>query len=596
MGKLMDFFKNIFIFQEPKEQQEGFILKEYKEGSNEKEKKQPDSQSQEQPSDHKNSDNDTGTEKNKDKTEPKPLVKLEEQGKESQKSSGQERIKQEKVSPNLDDNLNYLKDKYSIPLSTDVMIREFDITMSKKTYKAFIIFIDGMTEKKVINDNILQPLLLFTTLEKSEDIGDIITYIERNITTQNQLTKTEDYEKILGDINFGNCVLFVDGATQALSFDVKSWEHRTVDRPNVEINIRGPHEAFGETVRANTALIRKSLRNENLVIESITIGQRSKTPCSIMYLKDLANPNLVKEVRKRLESLKLDYANDSGIVEQLIEDSTFVPAPQTIATERPDRVASLLSEGRVAILVDGNPFVLVVPSTLYSLIHTTEDIYARFPYGNFMRYIRYLGIFTALLLPGVYVAITTYHHEMIPTDLLLAISGSREKVPFPTVIEILIMEISFELIREAGVRMPGTIGPTLGIIGALILGQAAVAANIVSPILIIIVAVTGIGSLAIPNFSLAFAFRMLRFVYIILGALAGLLGITLGLFVHSLFLAAQKSFGVPFLSPFGPTTSGTMQNAMFRLPMWMQEKRPDYVNPLDITRQPKISRGWTKKK
>ena len=574
MAKLTDLLKNIFLFQEPKEPQEQFILKEYNEGSDEKAEQQDDT---------------------KNKSEPPNPTKKEDHGKIKDKEPKKKTTKLEKVSPKLDENIAYLKEAYSIPLSTDVMIREFDIALEKKTYKAFIIFIDGLTEKPIINKHILAPLMLYTSLEKSGKVDDIITYIERNLVTQNQVNKSDDYKIILGSINYGECVLFVEGATKALIFDVKSWEHRTVDRPNTEIAIRGPQEAFGETVRVNTALVRKNLKNENLIVENLTIGERSNTPCSVMYLKNLANPSLVEEVRNRISSLKLDYANDSGIVEQLIEDNPFMMAPQTVATERPDRVSSMLSEGKIAILIDGNPFVLLVPSTFFELVHSSEDSYVRFPYANLMRLIRYLAIFVALLLPGIYIAITTYHQEMIPTDLLLAISGAREHVPFPTVIEILIMEISFELIREAGVRMPAPIGPTLGIIGALILGQAAVSANIVSPILIIIVAVTGIGALAIPSFSLAFAFRILRFIYIALGALAGLLGITLGLFVQGLFLVSQKSFGVPFFSPFAPRTSNVMADTITRGPIWKQEKRPDYLNPQDVTRQPKISRGWTKK-
>ena len=586
MGKVANFFNNIFFFQKPQAPQEQFILKEYKEGADKKSNQQSSQQSEQQPP----------SDKSGNKIQPKKNVKTEKQDKKSEPKSKENPAETNKVSPNLDKNLDFLKDKYSIPLSTDVMLREFDISLENKAYKAFIIFIDGMTDRKVISDDILQPLMLLTSLEKSSNVDDIIVYLERNVVTQNQLLKSDDFGKILDQINFGCCVLFVESARQALILDVKSWEHRAVTRPTTEITIRGPQEGFGETPRANTALIRKILKNENLIVESLNIGQRSNTPCSIIYLKDLANPNLVNEVRRRLSSLKLDFANDSGIVEQLIEDNTFLPAPQTIASERPDRVASMLCEGKVAILVDGNPFVLVVPTTFFALMHSPEDMYVRFPYANLMRMVRYLGAFAALLLPGLYVAITTYHQEMIPTDLLLAIVAAREKVPFPTVVEMLIMEIAFELIREAGIRMPGTIGPTLGIIGALILGQAAVAASVVSPILIIIVAVTGIGSLAIPNFSLAFAFRMLRFGYILLGSIAGLLGITLGLFVQGLFLATQKSFGVPFLSPFAPAASSPGSDVLSRSPMWMQDKRPDYINPLDTTRQPKISRGWIKGK
>lgn len=549
MSKIIDFLTSIFIFQEPKQPQEEFIL--LKEHS-----KAP------------------VAEKPSKKDEIKKVIN--------------------KVSPNLNENLAYLKEKYSIPLNNDVMLREFDITLEKKTYKAFLIFIDGLTDKALINEHILEPLMFYTSLEKVGKIDNIITYIERNLVPQNQLTKTDDFQTVFEGINLGCCVLFVEGANQALILDVKSWEHRTIGKPSIELTIRGPLEAFGETLRINTALIRKNLKNENLVIEKITIGQRSRTPCAVIYLKDLANPNLVQEVKRRLNSIQVDYANDSGIIEQLIEDNPFLDIPQTIATERPDRAAFYLSEGRVAILVDGSPFILIVPATYYDLTHSPEDLYSRTPYGNFIRIIRHLGMMVALLLPSFYTAIITYHHEMIPTDLLFAISGTKERVPFPAVVEVLIMEISFELIREAGIRMPGAIGPTLGIIGALILGQAAVAANIVSPILIIIVAITGLGSLLIPNFSLGLAWRILKYFYIFLGAIAGLFGITFGLFVHGIFLVSQKSFGVPIFVPFAPITKGILGNIIIRPPIWLEEERPDYLNPQDKRKQPKISRGWIK--
>lgn len=240
-----------------------------------------------------------------------------------------------------------------------------------------------------------------------------------------------------------------------------------------------------------------------------------------MYIKDIVNDSLVEEVRKRLKSIKIDYIFDTGELEQYLEDNPFMTTPQIIATERPDRVAAVLTEGKVAVIMSGSPFALVMPTTNFDLLQSPEDTYIRFPYVNLIRIVRMMAMFVSLFLPGLYVAITNFHHEMIPTDLLLAIEASREKVPFPSVVEILIMEFSFELILEAGIRRPGPLGPTLGIIGALILGQAAVAANIVSPILIIIVAVTGIGSFAIPNFGLGLSYRLLRFIFIFLASMAG---------------------------------------------------------------------------
>lgn len=503
--------------------------------------------------------------------------------------------KPSEISKKLSENLAHIKKVYNIPKNGDVILREFDIIVKEKVISAFAVFIDGMTDRKVINDNILQPLMLLSSLDIKDKDADIAEYVHKHLIPQNQLKVAKEYEKIIDEVNFGGCAVFVDGIDVAFTADVKGWEHRGVERPNTELVIRGPQEGFVEILRMNTALVRKILKDEHLIVENLEIGNKSKTPCALMYIKDICNEELVDEVRKRLKSIKVDYVLDSGEVEQLIEDSPYMPSPQIASTERPDRVASMLAEGKVAIVVHGSPFVLTMPTTFHELIHSPEDSYIRFPYANLLRIIRVLGIVLSLLLPGLWVAVTNYHQEMIPTDLLLAIEATREKVPFPTVVEILIMEISFELIREAGIRIPGPIGPTLGIIGALILGQAAVVANIVSPILIIIVAVTGIGSFAIPSFSLALSFRILRFGYIILGAMAGFLGITTGLFIQGLALVSSKSFGVPFLAPFAPKTAGGLSDEILRAPIWKQEMRPDYVNPKVGRKQPEISRGWTKR-
>ncbi len=543
------------------------------------------------------------------------------------------------ISKDLKTNLEYIKDAYTLPDNGDLILREFDIIVGEKAVQAFMIFFDGMIDRKIIDDNILQPLMLLSHVRKigmkdnngnngSKNSGDTggaasktgdkgigpnpnrdvdknsqittdtedltILLIRRQLLNHHQIKESNKFQDIIDEVNFGGCGIFVNGINSAFAADVKGWEHRTVSRPNTELVIRGPQEGFNEILRVNTGLIRKILKDEKLVAENILLGKRSKTPCSMMYIKDLANEDLVKEVRRRLKSINVDYLTDSGELEQLIEDDTFLPNPQILATERPDRVATMLTLGKVAIVLNGNPFVLVVPTALPELVKSAEDSYIRFPYTYLIKVIRIMGMSMALLLPGLYVAITSYHHEMIPTDLLIAIANSREKVPFPSVVEILLMELAFELIREAGIRIPGPIGSTLGIIGALILGQAAVAANIVSPILIIIVAVTGIGSFAVPNFSMAFAFRILRFAYIFLGALAGFLGITFGIFLHGLFMVNAKSFGVPIMAPIAPRTSDSLLNYFIRVPIWKEEKRPDYVNPKKVWQQEKISRGWTK--
>ncbi|HEX3031732.1 MAG TPA: spore germination protein [Bacillota bacterium] len=497
------------------------------------------------------------------------------------------------ISKSLADNLAYLKRVYHIPANSDIMLREFDVIVDCKPINAFIIFIDGMADRKVINDNILQPLMLLSNLEIKSKGSNVAAFVKSHLLPHNQLKEVWEFGQVIQEIDFGGCGIFIEGMDSAFTADVKGWEHRGVERPNTELLIRGPQEGFNEVLRVNTALIRKRLKDTNLITESIEIGEKSRTPCALMYINNIANDSLVEEVRRRLESIKVDYLRDSGELEQLIEDNTYNLAPQIIATERPDRVANALTEGRAAVVVHGSPFVLVMPTTAIEMTQTPEDIYLRFPYGSFLRVVRLVAGLTSLLLPALYIAVTNYHHEMIPTSLLLAIEASRERVPFPSVVEIIMMEFAFELIREAGVRIPGPIGPTLGIIGALILGQAAVAASIVSPVLIIVVAVTGIGSFAIPNFSLAISFRILRFVYICWGSILGLVGVAIGLFIHGMLLVSAKSFGVPFMIPFGPRTLESVAETIFSGPIWNQETRPDYLNTKDERKQPRISRGWT---
>lgn len=575
--------KRLLFFNEP-ERVEKFVLKE-----NERDKEPQDSE--DKPAQK--------PEPKKRKNEGMRLNKTPEakQGDGQKKESLDENEAEEKseISKTLSVNLEYMKKAYSIPKNGDMILREFDIVVKDKVIPAFMLFYDGMVDRKVINDDILQPLMLLSNLDIKGDDKNISKYIRSHILPHNQLKEAKEYREVIDEINFGGCGIFVDGINTAFVADVKGWEHRNVSRPNTELVIRGPQEGFTEVIRVNTALIRKIIKDEDLIVENIEIGRRSKTLCALLYIKDIANDSLVEEMRRRLNNIKVDYIVDSGELEQFIEDSGFLPTPQVLSTERPDRVATLLAEGKVAVIMNGSPFALVAPTTLPELVQSAEDSYIRFPYANLLRAVRILGILLSLLLPGIYIAITNYHQEMIPTDLLLAIEASREKVPFPSIVEILIMEISFELIREAGIRIPGPIGPTLGIIGALILGQAAVAASIISPILIIIVAVTGIGSFAVPNFSLGLAFRLLRFAYIFLGAMAGFLGITVGLFIQGLFSAGSKSFGVPLTVPFAPKASNTMVNELSRAPIWEQETRADYLNAKDEKKQPKISRKWAQK-
>ncbi|NLB73471.1 MAG: spore germination protein [Firmicutes bacterium] len=492
----------------------------------------------------------------------------------------------------LDKNMEMLKRVLHYGTNADVVIREFDIPTDPKT-EAAILFMEGLAARDAINFAILQPLMLIANLDDTERTQNCLELVKRRLLPGNQVTEKDNLRGIIEDVLSGTTCLLIDGSDIALSIETRAWEHRGIEKPSAEMVVRGPQEAFSETLRSNLALIRRRMRTPDLITEMLKVGTLSRTDCALLYIEGLTNPQLVDEARKRIQTITSDHIQDTGILEQFIEEKPYVLAPQTISTERPDRMAAFLAEGYVGIMLDGSPFGLVLPATFWSLLQSAEDYFLRWPFGAFLRLVRMLALILAIFLPAVYLALTNFHPEMIPTDLLLAIAASREKVPFPTAIEVLIMEVSIELIREAGVRIPGVIGPTLGIVGALILGQAAVAASIVSPILVVIVAITALGAFAVPNFNMAFAIRLYRFMYILLAAALGFYGVAIGVFIQLVTYVNLKSFGVPYMSPVAPHTRSS-GDALFRFPVWKSEIRPSFLKPQQEERQPRISRGWIK--
>ena len=339
-------------------------------------------------------------------------------------------------------------------------------------------------------------------------------------------------------------------------------------------------------------MLRRIINNENLIIEQLNIGKVTKTIVAFCYMKNIANEDLINEVRFILNNIDIDTIINSGTLEQLIQDDSGILFPQTFATERCDRACNNILEGRIVILVNGNPYSLIVPAVLVDFITSPEDMNLKHQYGNLIRIIRCLAFFVAMFLPAFYVAITNFHQELLPTDLVFAISSMRKSIPFPVIVELLIMEISFELIREASLRVPAPIGSTIGIIGGLILGEAAVSANLVTPLLIIIVAITGICSYAIPDFSLNFTIRTFRFMYIILSYIAGFLGISFGMFIQLILLSNLQSFGVSYFSPYLPPSDKNNDSSFLIKPIWKKEKRSSFLNTKRPKQEEKISMKW----
>ncbi len=517
----------------------------------------------------------------------------------------------QKIYPSLNVNKEFLQTKYNLLINSDIILRDFTLNARGKQYHAFLIYIDGMVDSKIMDDFVLKPLMLRNrnnlfdgpqTKVVSEAVTNNITvrkvkkfdlsgYLMNCLMPQNTVTEITDFDEAATGINSGNCVLFVDTLSSAFDIEVKGFKQRSIEKPTNEMVIKGSHEAFVENIRTNTSLIRRIVNNENLIVENLEVGKITKTKCTVCYMKNLANPDLINEVKYRLNNLSVDSLLSAGELEQLIVDSNDLSVPLVLSTERPDKVTKYLLNGRVAVLINGTPYALIMPAVLIDFLSSAEDTNLKVTFSNFLRLLRIFAAFITLFLPGLYIAITSFHQEILPTSLLYSILAARASVPFPIITEILIMEFSFEMIREAGLRVPSSIGTTISIVGALVLGQAAVSAGIVSPILIIVVALTGISSFAIPDFYFGFHLRYFRFLFIILGFMAGFLGIAIGLFVYISLLCNQKSFGVSFTAPFAPSTNHK-GNGYLLPPIWEREYRAPYIAPTKEKSQEKISMKW----
>ena len=493
------------------------------------------------------------------------------------------------VDKKLQVNLRNIEFEFNSPTNQDVVIREFKVLQQSN---AFIVYIDGMADNNTINDYVLRQLLEKRSPENDIET-DMVDYVANNLLATNQIVKESEYKEIIKQVLNGLTALFIEDCDQCILIESRGFEKRSVSTPLTEAVVRGPQEAFIENLRTNITLVRRIIRNKNLVTEMLPVGKENNMTCAIVYMNQIANPKIVEEVKRRIRSIDIDFVSTDGALDQLIEDHPYALFPQKLSTERPDRTASFLMEGKVAIICDGTPFASVVPVTFFHMFHTSEDYSLRWQAGTFLRMLRLIAGTLAVLLPGLYVALILYHQEMIPTELLVSLIKARENVPFPLIIELLLMEMSWELIREAGVRVPSVVGQTLGIIGGIILGQAAVAAGLVSPILIIVIAIAGLGNFAIPNFDLSFGIRILRFAFILLGAIAGFYGIAVGVFIFGGLACSMKSFGVPYFSPVAPKTKGS-PDLTLRMPTWLQKTRPDAINPQDRQRAGKVVRGWTK--
>lgn len=464
----------------------------------------------------------------------------------------------------LIDNEKFLRREFGS--TRDLIIRHFVIAGRAQ---AMLVYLDNMVDLKIINEHILEPLMEERTYPVS-DLEDLV----RTVISVGQISTASKMKELLTHVLYGNAAVFVDNMPQALVVESKGWQHRAIEKPETESNVFGPQEAFIESAVVNQTIIRRRVRSTKLRFDQMTVGEVTQTDVVVTYIEGLAKPELVDEVKRRLKNIKIDGTFCCGYFMELMDDNPTSPFPTIDSTERPDRLVSSLLEGRVGIIIDGAPFTLIVPVRLINFLMVPDDYYQRFYFSTVMRWLRILAFAIALTLPSLYIAVTTHHQEMLPTPLALTIAGAREGIPFPAFVEALLMEIAFELVREGGLRLPKAIGQTVSIVGALILGQAAVEAGIVSATMVIVVAFTGIASFAIPGYHAAVSVRLLRFPLMVLAALWGLPGLMCGLLILACHMVALTSFGQPYLSPVAPYNFSAWKDTIFRVPWWIMTNRP----------------------
>lgn len=493
------------------------------------------------------------------------------------------------LSLSLEDNLNRVKETFTH--CSDIQYRVLQLAGRK----AVMIYLEGMTNQSELESNVLKPLMGVSSHETQSELT--IVHLKEALLSLLSVDSAGDLATGVASILNGGCLLLVDGMNEGLLLKVTGGERRAVTEPTSEAVVRGPREGFTEDIGVNLALLRFKVKSVRLKTENFNRGRETNTRIVLCYLEGIAEPDVIEEARRRLSSIDVDGILESGYVEEFIEDSPYSPFPQLHYSERPDTVAAQLLEGRFAIFIDGTPFVLTAPITAWQMMQANEDYYERYLMATLLRILRLAFLFIALFMPALYVAIITFHQDMLPSNLIISMAAAREPIPFPALVEALIMEITFEALREAGIRLPKTVGQAVSIVGALVIGQASVEAGIVSAPMVIVVSITGIASFTIPRFNMAIAIRMLRFPLIILGGTLGLFGIIIGTVWIALHMCQLRSFGVPYLSGIAPSKRGEAMDILVRAPRWSMRRRPATYTDENIFRAgPNSSAGSSSSK
>jgi spore germination protein len=469
------------------------------------------------------------------------------------------------ISVSVEVNKTYLCEQFR--LCSDIILRSLVL---KDESILLLVYLDGMTNMQGIEENVLRPLIFNGLPQGLERIQSLAEMFTQEWLPLSNISTDENMEDLVHHILQGSLAIFVEGESSALIAHVQGFETRGIQEPHKESTLRGSKEGFVEKLITNLTMIRRRIIHPQLKTESFTIGKYTKTEVVLTYLQGVADEKVLKEVRGKLDKIDADGIIDSAYIEEWIENSSFSIFPQIQNTERPDIVAASLLEGKIALLTNGTPFALILPITFWSGLQSADDYFERFVFVVLTRFIRYVMTFISLALPAVYVALSTFHPEMVPSNLMIGIATARENSPFPTVLEVLIMMFIFDGLQEAGVHLPNQLGPIVSIIGALVIGQAAVEAGIISTPIIIVISLTGIATYTIPRYSATLPFRVIRYLMLIIAGFLGFVGFAFGIIFLLIHMVMLESFGTPFLSPVAPFNGKRIKDMIIRYPFWLK--------------------------
>lgn len=467
--------------------------------------------------------------------------------------------------------------------SSDILIRPIKINQNNITFHIFCV--DGLIDSTLVDEGIFQTMLADPFIKEYVTERAVMDYLLNGGSYHVFTSEESDYQLLLKSVLSGNVAFIFDGEKKAIIYDIKKFEKRSVSEPTEEGVVKGAKDSFIEAMRTNTALIRRRIRSEYLVMESLTVGRLSKTDMSLCYISNVANLELVDKIRQKINAIDIDNISTPAFIEEFLIEHKKSLFPQIMYTQRPDRVSANLSDGRVGLVVDGMPFVYLLPCQLPMLMQSPEDYANHFYVGSALRFIRYLSMIITIFLPAFYIAATTYQNQMLPVQLALSTQQAKENVPFSSSSEVLGLLVAFEILIEAGLRLPKAVGTAMSILGGIVVGQSAVSANLISPLVVVVVALAGIAGFMMPNQDLSSGIRVIRFLFAFLAAAGGFLGLAIGLILILTHLCSIDNYGVAYMSPFVDIDESNHKDTLFRFPVNYFRKRPQAIAPNNRTKQ-----------